>query len=475
MKTYIKLVCLLLAFACALPLITACSYDNGDTTESNDETDIDELAGISAKNYNKDFNILNPDADLYVDYYWSEDLADGSNISYANFEREAAIEEHLGIEIYHETFNRKEGVLLTTLETAHLAGDDVYQLVLTHTFQDLVSLMSQSYLLDLSEIPEISMNDEYYNNNIMETVAYQGKKFLGSSDLILHSPTVILFNKQMADSFSEVGSDTLYQHVRDKTWTIDQMFTYAKLANVSLNDTLADPMEGTYGFVSQIDWEMTSFVAASGYRHVTVDSNGKYALRTFNEDIFKIFQKIVTVTDSKYFYGWAWNEGAKAISMDTGRVFFGTAGVETMIQQMLNSDIKLGVLPYPTVESGMISQNLDWAGYFCIPASVEDQTLSGEVVELLSYYGETMIKHEFYDVLLGNRAADEMQDQEMLELIFDNLVAEPALAFLNTGHTDMAYIYYVVPRLINLKQKAMSSWYAQYYGVAKSQVDQLNK
>ena len=161
--------------------------------------------------------------------------------------------------------------------------------------------------------------------------------------------------------------------------------------------------------------------------------------------------------------------------MDTGRVFFGTAGVETMIQQMINSEIKLGVLPYPTEESGMTSQNFDWAGYFCIPTSVEDQTLSGEVVELLSYYGETMIKREFYGVLLGNRAAEELQDQEMLELIFDNLVADPALAFLNMGHTDMAYIYYVVPRLINLKQKAMSSWYVQYYRVAKSQLDQLNK
>lgn len=473
MKSYIKLLCLVMVLSFALALITGCKKDTLDT-DTNVETNNGEVAGISPKNYDRDFVILNPNGELYVDYYWAEDLSNASNISRVNYEREAAIEDHLGIQIKHEIFERKDGVLYTTLESSVLAGDDLYQLVLTHCFQNLVNVMSQSYLSDLSQIPSISMNEDYYNNNIMDSVKYQGKTFLGSSSLILHSPAVILFNKEMADSYESVGSDKLYQHVRDNTWTLEQMFSYAKLVDVSRNDTLSNPVDGTYGFVTQIDWEMTSFVAASGYRHVTVDSEGKYTLQGFNENIFGIFQKIATFADSAYFYGWNWGTEGKSISMDSGRAFFATAGVDTMIHQMTNSDVKLGVLPYPTMESGMVAQNLDWAGYFCIPSVIQDAQLSGEVIELLSYYGETLIKHEFYDVLLGYRAAQEIQDTEMLELIFDNLTIEPALAFLNRGSSDLARIFYVVPNMIQQNKKAMSSWYAEHYSLAKKQLEEMN-
>lgn len=475
MKTITKLLCLLLLVAVMLPVLSACKEDETnkpeDTTPANKQTDV---AGIPKRNYNKDFTIVNPESDFYTNYYWSEDYESSSNIAIANYEREVAIEEHLGIEIYHETLSQDAGVLYSALEQSHMAGDDVYQLVFTHPFVDLVSLMDGGHLLDLSEVSGISLSEEYYKNNIMESIKYQGHMYLGSSSLILHTPHVILFNKEMADSFDDVGSDKLYQHVRDKTWTIDQMYTYAKLANVSLNETQTDPMYGTYGFVSNIDTEMCSFVSASGYFHASVDEDGNYHLQAFNENIFNIFKKFVTITDSAYFYGWKWNETDKKITMDSGRAFFSAASTDYMIEQMLSSEVSLGVLPYPTIEAGMTTKNQDWSGFFVLPVTVKDQQMSGEVIELLSYYGETEIKHEFYDVLLGLRASKVPQDQEMLDLIFDNMVTEPALAFLNKGDADLSYIFYVVPFMIRDGQKAMSSWYAKYYSAAKTQLEKVN-
>lgn len=475
MKRIMKLLCVLLMLAFLLPVISACKNNNVD---EQDPTDTDpasnEVAGIAKKDYNADFTIINPDSGLYSKYYWSEDMSESSNISAANYRRETAIEEHLGIEIYHETFELAEGVLLSKLETAHLGGLDAQQLALTHSFQDLVSLMSSGYLLDLEEVPGISMNEEYWNLSVMESVTYQGHSYLGSSSFILHRPTFILFNKDMAELYDDVGTDKLYQHAREKTWTLDQMYTYVQLVDVSLNDTLTDPMQGTYGFSTLLDWEMCSFVTASGYTHVTVDDDGKYQLKSFNNDIFNIFKKIVTITDSNYFYGYKLNSG-KQINMDTGRVFFSTASVETMISQMLDSEVPLGVLPYPTIEEGMTTQNLDWAGYFVIPAVVKDRQMSGEVAELLSYYGETEIKHEFYDVLLGLRASKNPQDTEMLDLVFDNLVGERALTFLNSGSGALSKIFYVVPRMISGNEKAMASWYATNYTAAQNQLDELDQ
>lgn len=474
MKKMQKLLCLLLALLMVLPVLAACKKDKqSDTDQSTKQQDT--IAGIAKKNYNKEFTIVNPKDTVYDTYYWAEDNSDSSNIAIANYQREVAIEEHLGIEIYHVTLDSSEGVLYQAFEQMHFAGNDDYQLALTHPFVDLVSLMGADYLVDLSEIPEISLNSDYYNLNIMESIKYQGHMYLGSSSMILHTPMVILFNKQIADSYEEVGSDKLYQHVRDKTWTMDQMFTYAQLIDISLNASEADPMYGKYGFVSNIDTEMCSFVSASGYFHVSIDEDGVYQLQNFNENIFNIFKKFVAITDSEYFYGWKWHETTKKLTMDTGRAFFSAASQDYMIDQMTTSEIPLGVLPYPTIETGMTSQNQDWSGYFIIPTTVTDKPLCGEVVELFSYFGETKIKYEFYDVLLGLRASQEPQDTEMLELIFDNLVVDPALAFLNKGDGDLSRIFYIVPFMIRDNEKAMASWYAKYYDAAKIHLDEVNE
>lgn len=478
MKNLVRLLCLLLLVAIMVPVFASCEKEPPatDNTQTNDNTETSNaIAGIAQNNYNSDFTILNPTGGLFDNYYWAEDLSESSNISQANYNREVAIEGHLGIEIYHEKYDLGHGALYTKLEQQILGGLDDYQVVLTHCFQDLASLMTAEYIYDIQNLPGVSFNDEYWNNKIMDSLQYRGGKYLGSSDFILHRPTFMLFNKTMADAYEEVGVDTLYQHVRDKTWTIDQMFTYAQLVDISLNDTLSNPMDGTYGFVSDVNWEMCSFPTASGYFHVSITEDGEYELKAFNEGIFDIFKKLVSITDSNYFYGWNWDQADKILHMDTGRVFFSTASVEEMIQQMLGSEVSIGVLPYPTINAGMEWNNLDWAGYFVVPSIVKNPQLTGEVLELFSYYGETEIKHEFYDVLLGLRASKEPQDTEMLDLIFDNLAAEPALALLNRGDSNLAQIFYVAPYMIWSNEKAMGSWYAKYYGAAKLELEELNQ
>ena len=476
MKKFIKLTCLLLALAMTLPMIFACKKEdeNTDDASNGSVSTEDGIAGIPKQNYGTDFTIIYPNAGLFVDYYWAEEIG-SSSISKANYEREMAIEEHLGIEIYYESFEQNQGVLNSMLEHNHLAGLDEYQLSMTHCFQDLVTVMSAGYLTDLTEVSGISMNEEYWNVNIMNSIKFQGHTYLGSSSFILHTPTVVLFNKDMANALQGVSADKMYEHVREKTWTIEQMRIYASMADISENASLTDPLKGTYGYVSDTNWELCGFVTASGYYHVTTDNDGKYQLRDFNNSIYDIFKEVVAMTDSNYYFGWDWaaKENEK-ISMSSGQAFFGTVGTDDMIKAMINTNVHLGVLPYPTIEKDMDYLSLDWAGYFCIPSVVSDKKLSGEVVELFSYLGKTKVETEYYDVLLGLRASDEPQDSEMLELIFDNLTIEPALTFLNAGESALSSIFYTIPYMILNNQKAMASWYASNYRGAANMLNQVN-
>ena len=157
MKKITKTLCLLLAVLMLLPVFAACNKnEQKKPEETTTATPADtKIADISKKNYNKDFTIVNPEDDNFTNYYWSEDYNSSSNIALANYEREVAIEDHLGIEIYHETLSPDSGVLYSTLERNHMAGLDAYQLVFTHPFVDLVSLMGDSICWISPRFPEL--------------------------------------------------------------------------------------------------------------------------------------------------------------------------------------------------------------------------------------------------------------------------------------------------------------------------------
>lgn len=445
--------------------------EGGTPTDSGTGEKTEIIADIPQRAYNTHFTILNPNRKLLDTYYWCEDEKAGTSIDAANYGREAAIEEHLGIEIFHELYELKEGTLYRLIEQQNLTGTEAYQLFLTHSFQDLVSIVTTDSVQDLSQVSGVSLNEDYWNTQIMEQVRFQGHMFLGSSSFILHEPVVMLFNKNMAGALlSDGGAAQLYDHVREKTWTIEQMQTYAKMVDTGMNSSLANKKDGTYGFATLLDWELASFAQANHYFHGTVTEEGSVKLQAFNDDIFKIFQKVVGLVDQEYTYSWRYSDigtGAE-LSISTGRVLFATSGTPDMIPLMLESEIPIGVLPYPTIEAGMSYQSLDWAGYFAVPQAIANTQMSGEVAELLSWYGENTIKNEFYNVLLGLRASNEPEDREMLALIFDNLVADPALPYMNEGASPVAYIFYVISRMLSKGERGMAGWYAQYYDPAQA-------
>ena len=467
-----KVLCLLLAFVIVLPMFASCNKkaDQNGTDTSGDE--VIEIAGIEKNSYNTTFTIKDQTGYLFQKYYWSETYETSSNIGKANCEREFAIEEHLGIEIQHQSYSNIEEIYGDIMQM-HMVGLDGYQLALTHCYGGLVSLMKQGYILDLSEVPAVSLNDEYWNTNIMESVKFQGHMYLGSSSFILHEPNFVLFNKDMADSYAEIGTDTLYEHVRNETWTLEQMQIYANMVTSDLNATLTDPMEGTYGIALHKDWELCSLVTSGGYVHGYTDNDGNFRINGFSEDLFDLFKEIVGIVNSEYCYSWGYLQEAKALSMSSGRALFGLVGTDVMISEMLSTDVPLGVLPIPAKEKGMTMQNLDWAGYFVIPATVQNQQMCGEVAELLSYYGETKIKHEFYDVLLGFRVSQVPEDKEMLDLIFDNLVVDPIIPMIGLGDA-VAEIFYSVPWMISKGDNALRSWYEKWYDTACGLVEEVN-
>ena len=196
---FTKLLCLLLALSFIFCAFASCK--KGDNTPSGQtggavstDTEI-----VPKRDYGVDFMIK----DIGEMYYWAEGYDNGSSIDSANYEREVAIEEHLGIQILHESYKNIADIH-GDISMMAMSGVDGCQLVVTHCYEGTIGTVKEGLYLDLSEVPGISFNDDYYNNDIMESVTYQGRKYLGSSSFIIHRPNYVVFNKNMANDVSNL-------------------------------------------------------------------------------------------------------------------------------------------------------------------------------------------------------------------------------------------------------------------------------
>lgn len=470
-----KLFSLLLALLLLSTALISCSNGDNLGSTSTDKQSVSaddkyaDLPDIPVGQFEGEFNVLYPETQIYQNYYFAEDYT-GSAVNDANYYRQIKIKEHLGVDLkFIPGGENKE--IASKIATSAMSGDDSYQLALTHCYIGVLGMALGDYLLDYQDVQYVDLDAEWWNKSQMQQVNIEGSLYFGTNSYIFHEPNVILFNKAIAEDYPDIGADALYAHVENKTWTLEQLKLYASRVTVDSNDE-SKPEEGTYGFTSQLDFELCAFMAVNDYYIVDPNGDGTYSLKKYNETIENLYTQIKNLVDQKYSYTWKWSKDQKdAIKIDTGRTFFTTASLPECITYTTQKDVSIGILPYPTLDEGKDYKMLDWAGFVVIPSSVTKPEVSGAVIELLAYYGEKDLKTEFYDILLGTRSAHNLKDSEMLDLIFDSLVCDPGMNFLNIETNEMAQIFYAIPRAIREGHAGLSSWFGTYYNTAKNSLN----
>ncbi len=457
--------------------------DNDNISSGGSGAVTDNFPNIAKQdNGGKDFNIMYPMWSLYEKYYFATE-ANGELINDVNFFRQTAINEHLGINIVGMPMVAEGGmdalhVVSDRIKKAAMSGDDPYQLALTHCYVGIASNIVGGYLLDFSSVNNMDFDRSYWRKDSMEPLAINGKMYLGSGKFLLYDPCVTLFNKDMLENAdASFNVDDVYQLVRDKKWTIANMKTYA--SSVSTDANAGKPAgEGTYGYVCQNDWEVSSFMVASNYFVASKDAqSGKFICTPYSQRVYDIFDAIKELFDQPYTYHYPYSSSSEYISSDMmrdGQAMFATMSLMTAMEAISSSDAKIGILPIPSVDEGQDIKTLDWGGFMVIPISVVNPELSGAVSELLCYYGEKILYPAFYDKLLGTRTAENYADAEMLDIIFASLVSDPALAFLECG-SGLKIMFYMFSTLIDWNSTEVSSLMATYTRGVNKELECMTK
>lgn len=469
----IRLLALLLCLFTVLGAV-ACGTADGenDTTAagSGNETEgeTEYKPDIEVKNYEEDFNIV-IGGTFSRDSIAIEELEDSKagDLETAVYERGIKIKDHLGVNLVHQDAGDWISYAANVSKTVQ-AGDDSYQLVLTHVYQGLTDLVTSNALYDMGDLDAINLEAPYWASDLMEEVKVEDKYLLGYNDFCLSSVKVIVFNK---DLMKEYNMTEPYGDVRNKTWTLDKLMSMASLVSVDNGDgkwTEAD----TYG-ISGWGWvHLISLVTSSDMKIVDRDEVGDFAVAYENnsEKMISLIDKVMTMYNADYSYFWK-STGGVELNFADGKSLFQLYNSESLTA-FREEDIRFGVLPYPLWDENQTEyKSLNWNGMMGVPGSIKNPDMVGEVLELMGYYTAD-VKVAYYEKLLGTKLAEAPDDAEMLDIIWASQVSDVGIIACNSSQS-MDSLVYMVPLMCESGNNNFASYMKKHGKGAQRGLDKV--
>ncbi len=456
----IRLLALLLSLMTVLTAV-ACGVTDGDTDTtasdmSENEEDTAYKPDIAVKNYEEDFNIV-IGGTFSKDSIAIEELeeAKAGDLETAVYERGIKIKDHLGVNLVHQDAGDWIAYAANVSKTVQ-AGDDSYQLVLTHVYQGLTDLVTSNALYDMGELDAINLDAPYWASELMEEIKIEDKYLLGYNDLCLSCVKLVVFNK---DLMKEYNLTEPYPDVRNKTWTLDKLIATASVVSADDGDGKWTEKD-TYG-ISGWGWvPLISLVTSSDMKIVDRNEVGDFAVAYENnsEKMIDLIDKVMAMYNADYSYFWK-SQGGTALNFADGKCLFQLYD-STSLVTFREETLRFGVLPYPLWDENQAEyKSLNWNGMMGVPGAIKNPDMVGEVLELLGYYTAD-VKVAYYEKLLGTKLAEAPDDAEMLDIIWKSQVSDVGIIACNSSG-QMDALVYMLPKMCESGKANFASYMRQ--------------
>ena len=396
------------------------------------------------KNYDSTFYLGIVTDGNPIDFYWTEHEGK-SDLSKAIFERQQMIMSHIGVEIIGLSAGNQQSYV-EVFKVAVKNKEGTIDTLISHASSGLASLVSEMYLSEFNSFPGIDLNKSYWNTDLMDHLAIpvsgENHYFLGFGDLNAPNTHVIIYNKDLANQCRSFGSDDVDQLVHDGLWTFEKMCQASQNTYTDLGGNGKD-LEDIFGISGQQWLPWIGFLQASDINIVNVDHSGSASISFISENIDKTYHlidRLQALVNSNHTYFDVIENGIVpecSVPLSTGRVLMQLENTYR-VKDLVGSDVNFGILPYPKFEEDQAEyRSLQWGGYICIPAYVNDKNMTGDTLELLCAYS-TEVNREFFEEMLGRELSDNSHEAATVEIIKDSLSADFGLAFSEKSE-DLAY------------------------------------
>lgn len=458
-----KLLVCLLAICLLVPFFSAC--DKGideDKAVQRDETltvEPIDLGGdkitILCKNFGANSkSILG---------YTGEIIYDEENPSTVDEAKREVVEYMEGVyncEIEGRIINQGEDIseIISSQISANLRDYDIY-------FDSLMasaSIASSGCALDLKQVPNIDLSDEWWDQNAVADLSVNGKLYFVCGDINTYDDQgtfCVLFNKTLKEKLGSVSDVDFYELASSGKWTFDKFkeICAESQATVDLNGDGQDEKD-QWAFGTEL-FNIYAHVVGSGYKIAQKNQVNDEPYLTLSKEktgTYKTLQAItefynskdVMVADTatmkaKYPNDTCWDETVHK-SFIEGRELFYMGGLFNVASFRQMDDV-FGILPVP---KGAVTQDRYYhtvshgnASFMFLPINIKNDELEklGTFLSGISELSKKKVTYEYREVQLRYRDARDSESEEMLDIIFNSRTFDLGTAF-NWGNILERYL-----------------------------------
>ena len=446
-----KFYTLLLASLLVTAAVTACGGDNGTTatettapetgtaveTEPVEDDIFAERLKIADElpeaNYDgRVFRILN---DGHVGSFAEQD---GDVVNDAIYMRNLTVAERFNVTF--EDINKENGDGTKAFVTKSInAGDDVFDLVITHSIT-AGDLALEDYYLNWYEIPHINFEKPWWAVTTRENLSYDGVCPLAIGDFALMSygQTVCMyFNKQLVENYD---LENPYDLVRAGEWTYEKLISMTKdiYEDKNLNGTV--DVEDLYGVTLDAKNRANMFYWAFD-NPLMATENGElkvtYRTEKLNAFVTALCNDFYTNT------GCCVNTEFKEVALPSftaGNAVF-QFGMFRDASWTRDMEDDFGILPLPkwTVDQkNYYTYSSGSAPVLAVPTTAPDLEFVGMITEALNAESYKQVVPVYYETALKDKYARDTETLEMIDLVMQGRVVD--MGFIYDGFVGAGYI-----------------------------------
>lgn len=457
--------------------LTACAAsgdpvesDGGMTSSTETETEASYFPDIEKTDYNgATFRMIGWSTG---GWYFAESYGSGQDgegvLNDTIYEMNTLIEEHLGVSFELEECNE---YVLGKIRPSMMAGDDTYQLCITHPYYDVSSFITRGYALDFNDLPDFSIDQPYWNQSVMDSLSYNDHYYIGMGDICRYTIYMLYCNKNL---MQDAGISVPYEDVRNGTWTLDNMVGLTTDLYVDNGDGERNNQD-IYGFAALWDVGGAAFMQAGDIYVMDRDADDNYVLSMYGDRLIDLYDVLLKWSKDQSVYIWSYPDRENAaVFMDfkDGRSYFTLDALGT---QYLDAKFAVGMLPLPKYDEAQADYaHVHWGNNLAIPSTIHNKAMVGQVLELMGYYSRTLVREKYYDDVLQLRVSEAPDDRDMVELICDTIVFDPAIAFCDST-VSISNLVYTVCLGIRGGTDNIASYYQTNERPAKKWLNSLNR
>lgn len=424
-RIVVSMTLLLLALAMLLSVLSACrgktpaNPDGDDKTRESQTSGGDAIAPLEDRDLGgKTFNVL-----LRTEYKDEFDINEETNtpIPDAVYRRNQRVEsKYKAIFKFNsvvDDWDHRDVFINAIHNSIAAGGESAYDFVFGA--QSYIAFnIAQGDLLNLNTVPNLTFAGEWWGQQAVEALTVNDVCYQATGDFaisMLQSMNCVLFNKSIAAEFSVPD---LYETVRNKKWTHDEMVRISKNIYTDLNNNGADAGD-KFGLVMLQNSIRAAIVV---YNTPTLTKEGEIVWNTERtgsvvtkiHDAFNNYEGIYYTSET--------NEPQEIFS--GGRALFLWGQLNSASVMRDQKDLDYGIIPCPMFNEaqGAYYTTSNDASMVCIPQT-ETEKLDdiGFVIEAICRESTDTVAETVYEKSMKLRDAQDEKDSEMVDLIRQSL------------------------------------------------------